>query len=58
MTKVVAFMSMSLDGYVADLEDGVDEVFDWYFAGDVDVPTSTRASHSMFPKRAPNTYGP
>ncbi|BAS14564.1 bifunctional deaminase-reductase domain protein [Arthrobacter sp. Hiyo8] len=39
MTKVVAFMSMSLDGYVADLEDGVDEVFDWYFAGDVDVPT-------------------
>jgi dihydrofolate reductase len=39
MTKVVALMSMSLDGYVADLEDGVDEVFDWYFAGDVDVPT-------------------
>jgi dihydrofolate reductase len=33
-------MSMSLDGYVADLEDGVDEVFDWYFSGDVDVPTS------------------
>ncbi|GAA4048358.1 dihydrofolate reductase family protein [Arthrobacter methylotrophus] len=40
MTKVVALMSMSLDGYVADLEDGVDEVFDWYFAGDVDVPTT------------------
>ncbi|MHC6219148.1 dihydrofolate reductase family protein [Arthrobacter sp. MMS24-S77] len=39
MTKVVALMSMSLDGYVADLEDGVDEVFDWYFSGDVDVPT-------------------
>jgi hypothetical protein len=28
MTKVVAFMSMSLDGYVADANDGVDEVFD------------------------------
>ena len=40
MTRVVAFMSMSLDGYVADVEDGVSEVFDWYFAGDVDVPTS------------------
>jgi dihydrofolate reductase len=39
MAKLVALMSMSLDGYVADLEDGVDEVFDWYFAGDVDVPT-------------------
>ena len=30
MTKVIAFMSMSLDGYVADENDGVDEVFDWY----------------------------
>ncbi len=35
MTKVVAIMSMSLDGYVADANDGVAEVFDWYFAGDV-----------------------
>lgn len=31
MSKVVAIMSMSLDGYVADLDDGVAEVFDWYF---------------------------
>jgi dihydrofolate reductase len=36
--KVVALMSMSLDGYVADLDDGVTEVFDWYFSsGDVEV---------------------
>ena len=33
MTKVVAIMSMSLDGYVADANDGVAEVFDWYFSG-------------------------
>jgi dihydrofolate reductase len=40
MSKVVAIMSMSLDGYVADLSDGVTEVFDWYFAsGDVEVRT-------------------
>ncbi len=38
MTKVVALMSMSLDGYVADANDGVAEVFDWYFSGDVEVP--------------------
>lgn len=39
MSKVVALMSMSLDGYVADLNDGVAEVFDWYFAsGDVEIP--------------------
>jgi dihydrofolate reductase len=36
MAKVIAIMSMSLDGYVADHNDGVAEVFDWYFSsGDV-----------------------
>ena len=36
MSKVVAIMSMSLDGYVADRHDGVGEVFDWYaHSGDV-----------------------
>ncbi|NUT34481.1 MAG: deaminase [Hamadaea sp.] len=41
MAKVIAIMSMSLDGYVADEDDGVTEVFGWYIAGDVAVPTST-----------------
>jgi dihydrofolate reductase len=40
MSKVVALMSMSLDGFVADPGDGVQEVFAWYFAGDVEVPTA------------------
>jgi dihydrofolate reductase len=40
MSKVVALMSMSLDGFVADLDDGVGEVFDWYMSsGDVEVDT-------------------
>jgi len=39
MAKVVALMSMSLDGYVADANDGVDEVFDWYTSGEVEVST-------------------
>ena len=40
MSKVVAIMSMSLDGYVADPNDGVAEVFDWYFnSGDVEFHT-------------------
>jgi dihydrofolate reductase len=40
MSKVVAIMSMSLDGYVADPNDGVGEVFDWYFhSGDVEIET-------------------
>ena len=40
MSKLVAIMSMSLDGYVADRNDGVADVFDWYFtSGDVEIPT-------------------
>src|SRR4051794_203656 len=40
MSKVVAIMSMSLDGYVADPNDGVGEVFDWYMnSGDVEFHT-------------------
>ena len=44
MSKVVAIMSMSLDGYVADANDGVGDVFDWYFhSGDVDFHTGGSA---------------
>jgi dihydrofolate reductase len=40
MSKLLALMSMSLDGYVADPNDGVSEVFDWYFnSGDVEFDT-------------------
>src|SRR6476620_6277406 len=40
MSKLVAIMSMSLDGYVADGSDGVAEVFDWYMnSGDVEFHT-------------------
>jgi len=40
MSKLVAIMSMSLDGFVADANDGVGEVFDWYFnSGDVEFNT-------------------
>ena len=48
MSKVVALMSMSLDGYVADANDGVAEVFDWYFSGDVEVPTANASSGMTF----------
>ena len=44
MSNVVAIMSMSLDGYVADVNDGVAEVFDWYLnSGDVDIHTGGSA---------------
>lgn len=38
MSKVVAIMSMSLDGFVADRNGGVAEVFGWCFgSGDVEI---------------------
>jgi dihydrofolate reductase len=48
MTKVIALMSMSLDGYVADSNDGVDEVFDWDFSGDVEIPMPSTRSDMTF----------
>jgi dihydrofolate reductase len=41
-------MSMSLDGYVADANDDVDEVFDWYFSGDVEIPMPSTRSDITF----------
>src|SRR5690349_19298323 len=40
MSQVIANMSMSLDGYVADAGDGVEQVFGWMGSGDVEVPTA------------------
>jgi dihydrofolate reductase len=40
MGKVVTHMTMSLDGFVADPQDGIDELFGWYDVGDVEVPTA------------------
>lgn len=40
MNKVRTHMTMSLDGYIADPADSVDELFGWYSAGDVTVPTA------------------
>jgi dihydrofolate reductase len=37
MATVVADMSMSLDGFVADSSDGIEEVFAWFGKGDVEL---------------------
>lgn len=39
MGKVFTHMTRSLDGFIADPNDQVGELFDWYGAGDVTVPT-------------------
>jgi len=43
MSKVYTHMTMSLDGFIADPTDGIDELFMWYSAGDVGVPTGNGA---------------
>lgn len=40
MASVVADMSMSLDGFIADPADGVEHLFGWFGNGDVLVPTA------------------
>jgi dihydrofolate reductase len=42
MGKVVTHMTMSLDGYIADPDDGVGELFDWYEAGEVSVASANQ----------------
>ena len=46
MSRLIGVMSMSLDGFVADPDDGVNEVFDWYFSSG-DVAVSTGGSDAM-----------
>ena len=58
MAKVIALMSVSLDGFVADANDGVAEVFAWYFAGDVEVPTgSPEFTFRLSPQSAAHVRG-
>ncbi len=40
MTKVLTHMCMSLDGFVAQPDDDPAELFDWYWGGDVVVPSA------------------
>ena len=40
MGKVLTHMTMSLDGFIANPDDTPGELFDWYGAGDVSVPSA------------------
>jgi dihydrofolate reductase len=53
MSKVIANMSMSLDGFVADPDDGIDALFGWMGNGEVEVPTAVEwATFRMSPNSA------
>ena len=40
MAKVLTHMCMSLDGFVAQHDDNPAELFEWYWGGDVVVPSA------------------
>src|SRR3954449_10396426 len=40
MAMVLTHMCMSLDGFIAQPDDNPAELFDWYWAGDVVVPSA------------------
>jgi hypothetical protein len=40
MGKVVSSASMSLDGFIANTDNTVGSLFDWYNSGDIEVPTA------------------
>jgi dihydrofolate reductase len=43
MGKVLTHMTMSLDGYIADPDDQVGELFDWYQVGGVSVASANES---------------
>jgi len=55
MGKVNAHMSMSLDGFIADPNDGIEQLFGWYFSGDVAVPTASPQLPPSRPMRPART---
>jgi dihydrofolate reductase len=42
MAKVLSHMTMSLDGFIADPNDQVSELFEWYETGEVTIPTPNK----------------
>jgi dihydrofolate reductase len=43
MTKVLSHMTMSLDGFVANPNDDPGELFEWYAAGEVNIPSANES---------------
>ena len=57
MGKVVSHMTISLDGFIADPQDGVAELSGWYEAGTVTVPSARNAGRSRSMNAARNCCG-
>lgn len=41
MSKIVTTISMSLDGFIAGPGDDIQQLFKWYFTGDIEIPVQS-----------------
>jgi hypothetical protein len=58
MGKVIASAATSLDGFVADPDDAVGPLFDWYNNGDVAITGADPDRSSTSPRRPRATCAP
>lgn len=56
MARVIGELSMSLDGFVADKDDQVGPLFDWYGNGPVETPTAFPAQWTFRTSQASADY--
>ena len=52
MGKVVFYMTVSLDGFVAGPNDNVERLFRWYFSGDIEIPIPGSPTLRVSPESA------
>ena len=52
MGKVVFYMTVSVDGFVAGPDDDVGRLFAWYFSGDVEIPIPGSPTLRVSPESA------
>jgi hypothetical protein len=61
MSKIIADMSMSIDGRIATPDDDISLVASWFFAGDTEVapgaPFRTSAASAELPRKAMDADG-
>jgi len=57
MARVIANMSMSLDGFIADPDDGCNDLFGWYEGGPVEIENPSTSHSAHLTEESASVYG-
>jgi dihydrofolate reductase len=57
MARVIANMSMSLDGFIADPDDGCTDLFGWYEDGPVEIPNPSAGRSAHLTEESAAVFG-